>query len=88
MSTIAEILVDGAPVDKTALRDYLARREVANAQDFGADPSGRTDGAPAIQAAIDTARGNAVYLPPGTYRIDTPLSYRAPAIVDGHVPGL
>jgi hypothetical protein len=88
MSKIAEILTDGRPVDKAALRDYLERRETVNARDFGAEPGTDRDAAPALQAAIDQARGAAVFVAPGTYRIETPLVYRAPAIVDGHIPGL
>ena len=87
MSKIAGILVDGAPVDKGALRDYLDHREVLNVRDFGATPDD-VDAAPAIQAAIDQAAGRTVCVPAGRYRIATPLHYRAPAIVDGHVPGL
>src|SRR3984885_2888577 len=88
MSKIAEILADGVPVDKAALRDYLERREAVNARDSGVEPGVERDAAPALQAAIDDARGAAVFVPPGSYRIATPLIWRAPAIVDGHIPGL
>jgi hypothetical protein len=43
----------------------------ANAMMFGADPSGDTDSAPAITAALDSSQG--VYLPAGAYRIDSPI---------------
>jgi len=44
--------------------------------DFGADPTGVADSAPAIQAAIDYAVNTskqAVYIPGGTYKIDKTL---------------
>jgi Pectate lyase superfamily protein len=41
---------------------------------YNADNTGATDAQGAIQAAIDAAAvGEVVYLPPGTYRIDSPL---------------
>jgi hypothetical protein len=43
--------------------------------DFGADPSGLAECSSAIQAALDT--GKAVYLPTGTYLIDTKLKLGA-----------
>ena len=88
MATIDDILADGVPVNKAALRDYLAHREQINVLDFGADPSGARDAGSAIQAAIDAASGRTVRVPEGRYRIETPILYRAPAIVDGHIPGL
>lgn len=38
--------------------------------DFGADATGRSDAAPAIDAAIAAARGRVVWLPPGTYQVN------------------
>lgn len=45
---------------------------MANVIDFGADPSGTSDCTAAFQAAFAT--GKAVYLPIGTYRVDSPIS--------------
>lgn len=42
--------------------------------DFGADPTGAVDSASAIQDAIDAADGQPVYMPTGTYRLDTGLT--------------
>lgn len=44
----------------------------ANVLDFGADPTGVTDSADAIDAAIAFAKqkGRTVYIPKGTYRVD------------------
>jgi len=39
--------------------------------DFGADPTGATNSSTAIQNAINAS--NAVYIPAGTYRCDTPI---------------
>ncbi|RMI42058.1 glycosyl hydrolase family 28-related protein [Streptomyces triticirhizae] len=57
---------------------------VANALDFGADPEGAADAAPAIQAALDAAAeagGGAVLLPAGHYRIDGLLHIGADGVV-------
>jgi hypothetical protein len=53
----------------------------ANILDFGADPTGTTDSAAAIQAAVDSIStttagagpGGLVYIPAGTYRIETQI---------------
>jgi len=45
-----------------------------NVQDFGADPTGASDSAAAIQAAIDA--GNRIYLPAGTYLITESIILR------------
>ncbi|ANE47096.1 hypothetical protein SY83_13430 [Paenibacillus swuensis] len=55
-----------------------ARSGIINVvQDHGADPTGATNAAGAIQNAINAARGKynvrTVYFPNGQYRIDTPL---------------
>jgi hypothetical protein len=51
-----------------------------NVRAFGATGNGRTDDAPAIQAAIHEAlaQNNAVYLPPGQYRITRTLELSRP----------
>jgi hypothetical protein len=45
---------------------------LVNALDYGADPTGVTDSAAAIQAALDTEK--AVFLPEGTYKISSTLT--------------
>ena len=47
--------------------------EVANVKDYGAVGDGTTDDSVAIQAAMDSGISN-VYLPSGTYRIDSTLT--------------
>ena len=47
---------------------------IANALDYGAHPTGVSDSAPAINAAIAAAKF--VYLPAGTYRVDTPIDLK------------
>ena len=54
----------------------LAKRfaDTANALDFGADPTGTNDSTAAIQSAINyviSAGGGALYIPDGTYLINT-----------------
>lgn len=47
---------------------------VVNVLDFGADASGVSDSAPAIQAAIDSVTTGVIYLPAGTYKIASKIS--------------
>jgi Pectate lyase superfamily protein len=54
--------------------------------DYGADPSGLRDSAPAINAAIAAAAGRPVILPAGKFRLDAPLRFTPSG--SGHVPGL
>lgn len=46
-----------------------------NVLDYGADATGTNDSSSAIQSAIDAAAGKYVYVPEGTYRINTQLTY-------------
>jgi hypothetical protein len=60
----------------TALSTY--NKSWINVLDFGAVPDGSnaspTDNSPKIQAAIDSAKqGDVVYIPPGHYRLGSPL---------------
>src|SRR3990167_4212256 len=56
----------------------------ANIIEFGADPTGTTDSAPAVQSALNQAKqyGATVYAPRGSYRVDSVLNY------SGSGPGL
>ena len=57
----------------TALRSVQDRAtDVANVLDFGADPTGVADSAPAINAALAT--GRSVYMPEGIYHIRSQLN--------------
>ena len=71
MSRIDDILAAGAAVSKLDLRRYLASREVATPVDFGAIEGGVVDCAPAFAAAF--AANNAVFVPPGVWRIASPI---------------
>lgn len=59
----------------------ISTARLVNVVELGADPSGKADSAPAIQAAIDriTATGGTVYLPAGNYRIGKTLEWINPA---------
>jgi hypothetical protein len=48
---------------------------------FGADPSGSADSAPAIQLAanVATSSKNCVYIPPGTYKLNSRITVDMPA---------
>jgi hypothetical protein len=55
-----------------------------NALDYGADSTGAFNSATALQNAINAAAGLPVYVPAGTYRIDTQLTYNtATALAPG-----
>ena len=58
-----------------------------NVLDFGADPTGVADSAAAIQAAVDAADGNYVFLPEGTYRITQSIT-RLTSTTDTYVNGM
>ena len=47
---------------------------IISVTEFGARGDGTADDTAAIQAAIDAANGGTVYLPPGTYRITSPIN--------------
>jgi hypothetical protein len=58
----------------------MIQGQYVNALDYGADPTGATDCAIAVQAAVTAAAGRPVYFPAGTYKIGTtidcsPLTY-------------
>lgn len=54
----------------------MIENAVFDVTNYGADPTGVSDSASAIQSAINSAgatEGNLVYLPPGTYKINSTL---------------
>ena len=71
MARIDDILTAGAAVSKLDLRRYLASREVATPVDYGAIEGGVVDCAPAFAAAF--AENDAVFVPPGVWRIASPI---------------
>lgn len=54
---------------------------VANALDYGADPTGATDNTAAFQAAINS--GRPVYIPKGNYLVTSTLNLTAPSRIFG-----
>lgn len=48
--------------------------QYVNALDYGADSTGTTDCAAAVQAAVTAAAGRPVYFPEGTYQIGTTIN--------------
>jgi hypothetical protein len=55
----------------TNVEDKLA--QYISVLDFGADPTGTVNSSTAIQAAINAAQGSTVYLPAGTYILNSSL---------------
>lgn len=57
-----------------------------NVLDFGADSTGASDSAAAIQAAIDSlpTQGGSVYFPNGTYRIDSGITLKTRVTLMGN----
>ncbi len=65
-----------------APNDSLHRRVIAVSRYPGADPTGKTDSAPAFAAAVAEAqlRGHCtILIDPGVYRLDSPIVINAPA---------
>ena len=62
----------------------------ANVLDYGADATGATDSAAAIQGAIDavsSAGGGTVYLPSGTYKVNTTIAMKKKVSIEGSGKG-
>src|SRR5690242_1712924 len=73
--------VGNPPADMNAVVDALTAmgagfNVLSAAFSGGADPAGVSNSAPAIQAAMNAlpASGGIVFLPPGTYKITSPLA--------------
>lgn len=78
---IDDILKSDEPVDKAALRHYLAGRELATPEDYGALGDGVADDAPAINAALAATGG--CWIGPRTYRVGSPVEVPAGASLLG-----
>jgi hypothetical protein len=82
-------LVYDSNIDRFVLTQNGAQLErVINVVEYGADPSGATDSTTAIQNALNVVSGrgltaflpaNAVYFPPGTYKITSKLTVTGPS---------
>lgn len=57
----------------------MIKGQFVNVLDYGVDNTGATDTSTALQAAINAAAGVPVYLPAGTYRLDTAITYSTTA---------
>mgnify|MGYP005809865223 CR=1 FL=1 len=71
-----------------ATKRYVDLNEALNVvTNFGVDNTGATNTAPAFQNALNSAKstGRCLYVPPGTYRIDTALTYASSV---ANTPGL
>lgn len=77
----------------TTVSYSMIQGQYVNALDYGADSTGATDCAIAVQAAVTAAAGRPVYFPAGTYKIGTTIdcspvaydssSFGAPAKIIG-----
>ena len=68
------------------LGTVLPASAALNVRDFGATGAGVVDDSGAVQAALDVAGaagGGAVYLPPGDYRLDSPLTIPSGVALQG-----
>ncbi len=93
-STVKGTTTSGVIVHKDALVSPEIRSEVPvsapprvfSIADYGADPTGKADSAPALQAALDQAKmagGGIVYLPAGKYRIEQSVKGGANTVIQG-----
>ncbi|CAB4156978.1 Pectate lyase superfamily protein [uncultured Caudovirales phage] len=72
----------------TVLRSLGARfADEINVLEYGADPTGAADSAPAFQAAINAAAGRKVVAPLGTYLFNSGITYSGPVHLEGHGMG-
>lgn len=70
--------------------DIPAVAVATNVSDFGAIPNDDRDDSAAIQAAIDATTNGAVLVPPGSYRLESPITIRKSGVVirgSGDGPG-
>jgi hypothetical protein len=72
VSNAGNITYSGQFSGQTARTVAAKLGEVVSVLDFGADPTGQTNSATAIQAAINT--GKSVFLPNGVYKLGAPLT--------------
>ena len=82
MPRIDDILQPGQSVNKLDLRQYLASREAARPEDYGALANGINDDAPAINQCLEENR--VAILSPGSYRIASPIILRYGQSVIGY----
>ncbi len=61
-----------------------------NVQDFGAVPNDTGDDTPAIQSAVDAlpATGGTVYLPAGTYRVNTTVVFPVGKLIPNYITNI
>jgi hypothetical protein len=71
--------MDDSPSDSTTENAFFAGKPWHDAVAYGASGDGTTDDATGIQDAVDAAAegGGTVYLPPGTYRVESPVTLRS-----------
>jgi hypothetical protein len=81
--------MDGPPHDDAQTGTAAAGAQWHDATAHGAAGDGSTDDSAAIQAAVDAAAddGGTVSLPPGTYRVTSPVTLRSGVQVRGDGPG-
>ncbi|WP_303659899.1 right-handed parallel beta-helix repeat-containing protein [Haladaptatus salinisoli] len=65
--------------DRSTENAFFAGKPWHDAVAYGATGDGASDDAPALQSAVDAAAdgGGTVYLPPGTYRVESPVTLRS-----------
>ena len=68
------------PNEARGASDHLPILDVRN---FGARGDGRSDDTAAIQATLNAAGGNEVYVPAGKYRISSPITSTIPIHIQG-----
>ena len=66
-----------------ALKNKVKLNDVVSVKDFGAVGDGVTDDTAAIQSAVNDAAGKSLYVPSGTYRLDSNVTVSSQLLMFG-----
>ena len=88
-TSTTEIAIDATRATGGTVTRSLGARfaDEINVLEYGADPTGVANSAPAFQAAINAAAGRKVVAPLGTYLFNSGITYSGPVHIEGQGMG-